>query len=123
MQGKLLAVWIIIMVILIGVTVYFGSAPPSPIYFVKISRESIQNLFVFGPEDQAYWLLTKAEKRISEAEKLKTRHLSILADFQSGTARRYQNQALEMINSLKDKVNTNYLTDKYNQNKDRLNNL
>lgn len=113
----------LIITVLLGLTVYFGSAPPSPIYLVKITRESVQDLFVFGDEDRAYWLLTKAEKRISEAEKLKSRSMSFLASMQSDAAKKYQTEAMDIITSLKDKVNTNYLTDKYNQNKDRLNNL
>ncbi len=121
MRKKQIAIGIFAVALLLGLIAFFGSAPPSPVYLIKISRETMQNFFVFGDEDKAYWLLTRAEKRISEAEKLKNKNLNFLARYQSETAKVYQFEAEEIIISLKDKINTNYLQDKYNQNKDRLN--
>lgn len=123
MPKKQIAAGLFLSAVFVGLIVFLGSAPPSPVYFIKISRETIQDLFIFGDEDRAYWLLTKAEKRISESEKLKSRNIGLLAKFQSDTAQNYQNEAKKIIDLLKDKLNTNYLIDKYNQNSDRLNNL
>lgn len=110
----------ILLILLIGLTVFFKSAPPSPIYFVKITREYIQNFFIFGDEDKAFWVLTKAEKRISEAEILKSKNINYFSSLQLESAKNYQKEADRLITSLKDKVNRNYLIDKYNQNEDRI---
>lgn len=123
MAKKQIAAGLFVTVIFAGLIVFFGSAPPSPVYFIKISRETMQDFFIFGDEDRAYWLLTKAEKRISESEKLKSGNIGLFAKLQSDTAKNYQNEAKKIIDSLKDKMNTNYLIDKYNLNSDRLNNL
>lgn len=97
-----------------------GSIPPSPLYYLKISRESIQTFFVFGSEDNANWLLTRAEKRITEAEKLNSKNLTFIADIQKQQAIEYQSEARRLLDDLKNKTNINYLTDKYTQNNDRL---
>lgn len=107
-------------ILLISLIVFFKSAPPSPIYLIKISREYIQNFFIFGDEDKAFWVLTKAEKRISEAEILKSKNINYLANLQLESAKNYQKEADTLITSLKDKVNRNYLIDKFSQNEDRI---
>ena len=110
-----------IIVVLLGVSTLLGSIPPSPFYYLKITRESIQTFFIFGAEDKANWLLTRAEKRITEAEKLKTKRLSFFANSQIETAHHYQSEAQVLIEDLKNKTSTTYLVDKYTQNNDRLN--
>ena len=115
--------WLILSItlfILIILTVFFKTSPPSPVYLLKIARESIQSYFIFGEEDNAFWLLTKAEKRISEAEHLESKNMQFLANYQLGSAKNYQKEADKMITPLKDKINRNYLIDKYNQNNDRI---
>lgn len=107
-------------VILILLTLFFKSTPPSPIYFLKVARESVQSFFIFGTEDNALWLLTRAEKRISESESLKNKNLNYLASIQLQSAKDFQTEADNLIISLKDKINRNYLIDKYNQNNDRI---
>ncbi len=107
------------LVVIILVALYFGSAPPSPIYYIKIGRESLQSLFVFGAEDRTSWLLTLSEKRMAEAEKLNTRNMGFLAKMQLAQAEKYQSEAEELLIGLKDKVNRTYLQDKLNSNKEK----
>ena len=106
--------------ILLILTLFFGSIPPSPLYYLKITRETLQTFFIFGDEDKANWLLVRTEKRITEAEKLKSKNLDFLADMQIQTAKNYQVDSKSLLDYLKDKTNINYLTDRYNQNEDRL---
>lgn len=106
--------------ILLILTLFFGSIPPSPLYYLKITRETLQTFFIFGDEDKANWLLVRTEKRITEAEKLKSKNLDFLANIQIQTARNYQSESKVLLDYLKDKTNINYLTDRYNQNEDRL---
>lgn len=123
MHKKRLLILAAILLLLTGITAYFKTAPPSPLYFLKISRESIQTFFIFGDEDKANWLLTRAEKRITEAEFLKSKNLQILSGMQITTADQYQNEASKILDFLSDKTNTNYLQDRYKQNSDRLSKL
>ena len=112
-----------VILILAALILYLGSAPPSPLYYLKISRETVQSFFVFGDEDQTNWLLTKAEKRITEAEKLKAKKINFFAQIQIQSAKTYNSEAQTLINDLKNKTNVTYLVDKHTQNQDRLNQL
>jgi hypothetical protein len=114
------SVAITVFILLVALVLFFGSAPPSPVYFIKISRETLQSLFIFGEEDRASWALTLAEKRITEAEKLNAKKMDFLADNQLRIAENYQSEAEVLIESLKDKVNRNYLFDKFRANSDRI---
>lgn len=104
-------------------SLFLGSVPPSPLYYLKIGRESVQSLFIFGDEDQTNWLLTRADKRLTEAEKLKSRGLNFFADIQINTAKQYQSEAEVLLEDLKNKTNIIYLKDKYNQNLEKMNKL
>lgn len=112
----------IILILLVPVA-YLGNLPPSPLYFLKVSREGVQSLFIFGMEDRANWLLTLSDKRLVEAEKLKKKKMGFIASFQINTARNYQSEAENLLEILKDKTNITYLRDKSNQNNDKLKNL
>lgn len=114
---------IVVLIISLIPVAYLGSLPPSPFYYLKASRELIQSVFIFGTEDKANWILTLADKRLVEAEKLKMKKLDFIAAFQIKTARNYQFEAESLLEILKDKTNTTYLRDKYNQNSDRLKKL
>lgn len=100
-----------------------GSIPPSPLYYLKTSRETLQSLFIFGDEDKANWLLLKADKRLGEAEKLKAKNLDYFAGMQIDAARRYQSEAEILLLDLKNKTNITYLRDRSNQNLEKLKNL
>jgi hypothetical protein len=113
----------LLVLVLIAMSVLLGSVPPSPVYYLKVTRESIQTFFIFGSEDKAGWFLTRADKRITEAEKLKTKHLDFFASQQIRTAMDYQSHAQIMLEDLKNKTSITYLTDKYTQNSDRLKTL
>jgi hypothetical protein len=108
------------LLILAAVTIFLGSIPPSPLYYLKISRETIQDFFIFGEEDKANWLLTKADKRLAEAEKLKAKNLDFFADRQIITAKNYQAESEALLTYLSDKTNTTYLKDRFSQNNDKL---
>lgn len=113
----------VLVLVLIAMSVLLGSIPPSPVYYLKVTRESIQTFFIFGSEDEAGWFLTRAEKRITEAEKLKAKNLDFFAGQQIQTALSYQSQAQIILEDLKNKTSITYLTDKYTQNNDRLKSL
>jgi len=115
--------FVILLLVLISITLFFGSAPPSPFYYLKITRETIQTNFIFGTEDKANWLLTRADKRLTEAQKLKSKGFNALAETQIQTAIDYQKQSEILLLELKDKTNTTYLTDRYNQNSDKIKQL
>jgi hypothetical protein len=108
------------LIILLAVSMFLGSIPPSPLYYLKISRETIQSFFIFGDEDNANWYLVRAEKRLREAEKLKSKNWNSFAQMQISIAMDYQNQAQALLGKLKDKTNTTYLKDRYNQNDEKL---
>lgn len=110
-------------IVLLIPLIYLGSLPPSPLYFLKVSREFAQSLFIFGMEDRANWLLTLADKRLSEAQRLKIKKLDYFSALQIATALKYQNEAERMLEILKNKTNIIYLQDKYNQNDEKLKNL
>jgi hypothetical protein len=112
-----------LLIVISAISLYLGSAPPSPLYYLKLSRETIQSLFIFGDEDQANWYLTRADKRLTEAKKLKQRKLDFLADMQIETAIQYQMEAEVLLKQLKDKTNTTYLQDRFNQNVETVKNL
>lgn len=109
-----------ILLVIAITSLYLGSTPPSPLYYLKIARETVQTFFIFGDEDKANWLLTRAEKRIAEAEKLRSKKLDSLAQMQVDTAKTYQSEAEIILQDLSNKTNITYLRDKYNQNQDRL---
>lgn len=71
----------------------------------------------------ANWYLVRADKRLSEAEKLKMKKLDFLAEAQIKTAKDYQSEAEILLTTLKDKTNTTYLKDRFNQNAEKLKNL
>lgn len=119
MSGRWLTLTAVLL-ILIVLTIFFRTAPPSPVYLLKITRESLQSYFIFGDEDKAFWALTKAEKRITEAEYLKSKNMNYLADKQVKSAKDYQLEADIIIANLKDKVDRNYLIDKNTQVSDRI---
>lgn len=110
-------------IFLLAISLFLGSIPPSPLYYLKITRETIQTFFIFGDEDKTNWLLTRAGKRLTEAEKLKKKNLNFLADIQINTAKKYQSEAETLLEILKNKTNITYLTDRYNQNSEKLNSL
>lgn len=114
---------LVLLIIISFLVFYLGSAPPSPVYYLKIGRESLQSFFVFGAEDRTNWLLTLSEKRMAEAEKLQSRNISFLARIQLNQAERYQAEAEELLIGLKDKVNRTYLQDKLNSNQEKARSL
>lgn len=120
MLRKRLLITLSVAVILLTLSLFLGTVPPSPLYYVKISRETIQSYFIFGEEDRANWLLTRADKRITEAQKLKEKNLNFLAQIQIKTAWDYQREVGILLEDLKNKTNITYLRDKSNQNLDRL---
>lgn len=83
----------------------------------------MQSLFIFGDEDRANWILTLADKRLNEAQKLRLKKLNYFSAFQINTALKYQNEAQGLLEILKNKTNIIYLRDKYNQNDEKLKNL
>lgn len=123
MRKKRYLILAIFLIIFVALTLYLGNIPPSPLYYLKISRETIQSLFIFGDEDQANWYLTRADKRINEAQKLKDRNMDFFAQIQIKTALDYQRQAEILLEVLKNKTNITYLEDKSNQNRDKLKSL
>lgn len=112
----------VILILLIS-SLYLGSIPPSPIYYLKVTRETIQIFFIFGDEDKTNWLLIRADKRLDEAAKLKAKHLGFLAEMQIQTAKDYQSRADKLLADLKNKTNITYLQDRFNQNNEKLKNL
>ena len=108
---------------IILLSVFLKNSPPSPLYYLKVSREFLQSFFIFGSEDKANWYLTLAEKRISEAEQLKSKRLNFIAQKQIKIASEYQKEAEKLLLYLQDKTNINYLLDKFNQNRIRLEDL
>ena len=120
MPKKRLLILSLCLLVLVAVSIFLGSIPPSPLYYLKTSRETIQTFFIFGDEDKANWLLIRADKRLTEAQKLKAKNLQHLAQIQVNTAKQYQTEAGTLLESLKDKTNITYLKDRYNQNSEKL---
>ena len=120
MQRKLIYITGPVLLILFLSSLYLGSIPPSPLYYLKVTRETLQSLFVFGDEDKANWLLLRADKRLSEAEKLKMKNMEFFAGMQIDTAKQYQIEAEEILEVLKNKTNITYLRDRSNQNIEKL---
>lgn len=87
----------------------FQITPLSPLYSVKLTREYMQSLFVFGDEDLANWKLTLSEKRLTEAEILKRNNQNQLTLKQLNLAKGYQQVAMTYIDGLRDKLDINYL--------------
>lgn len=110
----------ILSIILAAASLFLGSIPPSPFYYLKITRETIQTFFIFGDEDKTNWFLIRADKRLDEAQKLKNKHLEFLADLQIQTAKDYQSEAEILLEDLKNKTNITYLRDRSNQNIEKL---
>lgn len=90
--------------------------PVSPLYLIKTIREDLQFKFIFGNEDTAYWYFSLAEKRIHEAEILKTHGLESLRKSQINLAVKYQSLGLISLKPLIDVINTNYLKQAYEKN-------
>lgn len=90
--------------------------PISPLYYVKITRETFQSYFIFGPIDQALWELTLAQKRIEEVRVLKNNHIIPLAQSQLEIAKKHQDTAHHLIDSLRGKTDSNYLETTYSTN-------
>lgn len=120
MSKKRLYILSLVAIIVLVATLFLGSVPPSPIYFLKITRETIQTFFIFGDEDKANWLLVRAEKRLDEAQKLKNKNLNFLAGIQIKIAHDYQDQSAKILEDLKNKTNITYLQDRFNQNSEKL---
>lgn len=97
--------------------------PVSPIYYVKLSREFLQNKFVFGNEDLSYWHFTIASKRINEARILKDHNLNTLAQKQLELAKNEQNQGFSRLKGLIDVIDTNNLQQLYKDNQEAINNF
>lgn len=123
MPKKLYTIFTAVLVIVLSVSLYLGSIPPSPLYYLRLTREEIQTFFIFGDEDQANWLLTREDKRLTEALKLKQKKLAFFEGKQLDLAKNYQSEAELLLVRLKDKTNINYLIDKLNQNKDKVKSL
>jgi hypothetical protein len=99
------------------------ATPPSVFYYLKITREKLESVFIFGEEDTANWDLDLAGKRIDEAKVLSIYHQATLANIQLNKALSYQERANNLIKYLSDKTNVNYLRDKYNQNLEKIKTL
>lgn len=97
--------------------------PVSPLYPIKVSREKLQSLFVFGQIDQANWNLTLAEKRLTEATILRDHNLLSLSMIQLNLAKSYQSKANDLIMALKETTDTVYLESKLNYNQELLHQL
>lgn len=123
MPKKLYTIFTAVLGIVLSVSLYLGSIPPSPLYYLRLTREEIQTFFIFGDEDQANWLLTREDKRLTEALKLKQKKLAFFEGKQLDLAKNYQSEAELLLVRLKDKTNINYLIDKLNQNKDKVKSL
>lgn len=101
----------------------FQITPLSPLYLVKLTREYLQSLFVFGDEDLAYFNLTLASKRLKEAEILKENKQYIVELRQVKLAKNYQKIADRYVDTLRDKVDINYLLVKSADISERINAL
>lgn len=97
--------------------------PVTPLYLVKTSRESLQGMFVFGDLDTAGWELTLADKRIAEAQLLKTRGLETFADQQQKMAEQHQDRAQRIITLLRSDTNVDYLETKFLDNQQKISEL
>lgn len=97
--------------------------PLTSIYYLKVARENMQKRFVFGEEDLAYFELTIAEKRISEAEYLKAKDLSKISENQIKLAQLSNIKATKLIEKIQNKVSVEYLLVMERKNQQRLENL
>lgn len=97
------------------------ATPVSPVYYIKAGRESLQSLFVFGNEDLANWYFDLATKRIKEAKILQQHDFSSLAYRQIDLAQYYQDQGFKHLKPLIDVVDTNFLKEKFESNKQEIN--
>ena len=97
-----------------------ASTPVSPIYAVKVTRESLQSLFVFGALDTAWRGLQLAEKRIAEAEVLAAHSLPGFTERQLQTAARHQERAAEHIAELDGTTDIDFLRVQYSANQVRI---
>lgn len=95
----------------------------TPIYTIKTAREYIQSFFIFGEEDNLHWNLILAEKRLVEAGILKKNNLYYAYGKRLEEAKTYQRHANSQILKLKDKINTRYLIDMYEENQRKIKNL
>lgn len=94
--------------------------PLTPIYYVQLIRERAQELFVFGDEDRAYFELTIAQKRIAEAEYLKSQDLGMMSRNQSELALWSDIKAANLMAKIQDKIDIKYLRDMQEMNQKRL---
>lgn len=92
-------------------------------YYIKVGREYFQSLLIFGDEDLSFWYLNLAEKRLKEAEKLHQNGLINLSKEQVETAKIYQNLGNSYLKKLINKVDTNYLHEKSDDNLKMINSL
>lgn len=84
--------------------------PLTPIYYLKIGRENLQKLFVFGDEDMAHFRLTIAQKRINEAQFLRSIGLVMMAGYQKNIAIREMSIGESYLQKLvKKQVDVDYL--------------
>ena len=97
--------------------------PVSPLYYIKIPRERLQSMFVFGDQDLSLWNFTLAKKRLEEAKILQRFNLNKAAQIQTGTALAFQQKGESYLNNLIDRIDTNYLIQFRNENQKLINNL
>ena len=83
--------------------------PVSPLYYIKIARESVQSKFVFGDEDLSFWDYTIAKKRLEEAQTLQKYHLLKVSQHQLVIAKSYQESGNNHLSKLIDKTDVNFL--------------
>ena len=97
--------------------------PLTPLFYLKVFREYMQQQFVFGDEDQAYFHLTLARKRIAEGAYLKSLGLTKMADRQRWLAENEQRIGFNKADKMSDKVDVEYLRSMHNRNQELIKNL
>lgn len=83
--------------------------PLTPIYYLQVSRESLQKLFVFGDEDLAHFQLLIAQKRINEAIYLKSIGLTKMAMYQKAVAEKELRVGESYLQKIPAQVNIDYI--------------
>lgn len=83
--------------------------PLNPLFYVKVFREHMQQQFVFGDEDLAYFHLTLARKRINEGLFLKSIGVEKIAKRQLWLAEKEQGIGISKLDKLSEKVDVEYL--------------
>lgn len=86
-----------------------NSTPASPLYVVKVVREQLQSLFIFGDMDEAGWHVTLAQKRIEESRILNSKKIFSLSNQQLEKAKYHHSQAQTITKQLQGQTNTDFL--------------